>query len=221
MGSWIPDYQYEVMRWIGEMRGVDYLLLRHLLARNRADVAGEMLSKQNASKASRKWLDHGLIKKETIKGDPWMWLTRKGLREVGLPYPARKPAWFHIDHTRGLTRIRFRLENQYGERLTQVIPERELDRQFSLLPKEQQLAGKKADMLLSIDGSSIALEYERSIMSREDIIKLYEQYGGAWLVGTDQTVSQLQRAIAGYEDYFQVIHEQVFALEVNSSKGEK
>jgi hypothetical protein len=97
--------------------------------------------------------------------------------------------------------------------VTQFITEREIDSQFQKLPKEKQLASKKVDLLFWLNERPIALEYERTVMTREDIIKLYDQYGGAWLVGTDKTVPELEKVIEGYENYFAVYHESRFTLE--------
>jgi hypothetical protein len=60
----------------------------------------------------RRWVSRGLASTAILSpGPPWVWLTRAGLRAVGVPYPPAPPALARLAHIRAVTAVRLALES--------------------------------------------------------------------------------------------------------------
>src|SRR5215469_3764020 len=59
-----------------------------------------------------RWVSQRLAESGTLSpGQPWVWLTRSGLRAVGAQYPAGSPALPRLAHLRAVTAVRLALES--------------------------------------------------------------------------------------------------------------
>jgi hypothetical protein len=60
----------------------------------------------------RRWVSRGVASTAVLSpGPPWVWLTRAGLRAVGVHYPAAPPALARLAHIRAVTEVRLALES--------------------------------------------------------------------------------------------------------------
>jgi hypothetical protein len=60
----------------------------------------------------RRWVGRGVASTAVLSpGPPWVWLTRAGLRAVGVAYPAAPPALARLAHIRAVTAVRLALES--------------------------------------------------------------------------------------------------------------
>jgi hypothetical protein len=60
----------------------------------------------------RRWVGRGVASTAVLcPGPPWVWLTRAGLRAVGVAYPAAPPALARLAHIRAVTAVRLALES--------------------------------------------------------------------------------------------------------------
>jgi hypothetical protein len=70
------------------------------------------LTSRPAGALVRRWVSHGVASTAVLSpGPPWVWLTRAGLRSVGVPYPAAPPALARLAHIRAVTAVRLALES--------------------------------------------------------------------------------------------------------------
>lgn len=70
------------------------------------------LTDRSARALVRRWVGRGVADSAILSpGPPWVWLTRAGLRAVGVRYPAAAPALTRLAHIRAVTAVRLRLES--------------------------------------------------------------------------------------------------------------
>jgi hypothetical protein len=70
------------------------------------------LTSRPAGAIVRRWVSRGLASTAILSpGPPWVWLTRAGLRAVGVPYPPAPPALARLAHIRAVTAVRLALES--------------------------------------------------------------------------------------------------------------
>jgi hypothetical protein len=64
-----------------------------------------------------RWVGYGVASTAILSpGPPWVWLTRAGLRAVGVRYPAAPPALARLAHIRAVTGVRLALESAVSYR---------------------------------------------------------------------------------------------------------
>jgi hypothetical protein len=75
------------------------------------------LSARQVSALTARWTQRGLAESAILSPGPrWVWLTRTGLRECGLPYAAAPPALSRLAHIRAVTAVRLAFEQAPGYR---------------------------------------------------------------------------------------------------------
>jgi hypothetical protein len=113
----------EALRWVGEQYACRLDQLQVLLGR----LGGrEALSASAARSVVGRWERLGLAARASfIAGEPsWVWLTRAGLRQAGLPFRVAAPKPWTLPHTAAVNRVRLFVEpRRPGARWR---PEREL-----------------------------------------------------------------------------------------------
>lgn len=190
----IPDYQYDVLRWIGEMGGVRKDVLTRLL--------GNKL--RNAGRIAVRWVEMGLAYYQKIEDGQmgsWIWLTRKGLEEVGLPFKEQKPKQHELHHHRMIALIRLKLESRWPD-ITDVKGPGRLDWEYNQLPNEIRKITRNPDMSFRLDGQLLYVEYERSPkgkrLTEEWVNKLYlrcldaaDELSGVYIFYDDRTASEI------------------------------
>jgi hypothetical protein len=95
------------LRFVAEMYGLQIDQLASLLG----------LTSRPSGALVRRWVSHGVASTGVLSpGPPWVWLTRAGLRAVGVSYPAAPPALARLAHIRAVTAVRLALESVAGYR---------------------------------------------------------------------------------------------------------
>ena len=90
------------LRFVAEMYGLQIDQLAALLG----------LTSRPTGALVRRWVSHGVASTAVLSpGLPWVWLTRAGLRTVGVSYPAAPPALARLSHIRAVTAVRLALES--------------------------------------------------------------------------------------------------------------
>jgi hypothetical protein len=70
------------------------------------------LTSRPAGALVRGWVSRGVASTGILSpGPPWVWLTRAGLRAVGVRYPPAPPALARLAHIRAVTAVRLALES--------------------------------------------------------------------------------------------------------------
>ena len=78
------------------------------------DQVAEVLSAtpRQARAVVARWTSRGLAESGVLSAGPsWVWLTRTGLRDCGLQYPAAPPALSRLRHIRAVTAVRLALQS--------------------------------------------------------------------------------------------------------------
>ncbi len=88
--------------FVGEMYGLQLDQLGALLG----------LSSRQATALVARWTGRGQAESAVLSPGPrWVWLTRAGLRDCGLTYPAAPPALSRLAHIRAVSAIRLAVES--------------------------------------------------------------------------------------------------------------
>lgn len=100
----------EILTWIGEMYAVDFETLRKLLARSNPEK--EILDITGVYPVVKRWQKLDLVEVRKVLADRpnYVWLTAKGLRELGLPYPYVAPRLNTVNHLQQVNDVRLKLE---------------------------------------------------------------------------------------------------------------
>lgn len=165
------------LHWIGEQYAVRIDQLARLLGRPTAPV-----SDSTARGVVSRWVRAGLAEsKKLIAGEPgFVWLTRRGLRQVDLPYKPWEPSVGILNHVYWVNQVRLSVESRHAK--AKWTPEREL-RQGAAM---QTFDGKAhvADGELLLDRGTVAIEVEltaKSVARRKTIMsELASRYTTVW-----------------------------------------
>ncbi len=111
------DRDIQGLRWTGEQGAATADHLRDVLGR----LSEYELDEPDRLSASRirhlledHWLPAKVVYVENILGKKWVWLTRRGLSRVGLPFSTHRPADINLNHIDHCNRIRLYLEKLYS-----------------------------------------------------------------------------------------------------------
>jgi hypothetical protein len=162
------------LKWIGEMYAVRMDHLQILAARLSEDAdiqAKGELSFSGIQYLYNRWLKAGWIKKEKIfAADPqWVWLTKKGLRHIGLDYRFWEPkTTTRLRHYHHVNAVRLHLEGKHGQGIT-WISERTITRERKTKGKKHLVDG---EILFQGVRAGIGVELARKNTARlESILK--------------------------------------------------
>jgi hypothetical protein len=118
------------MRWIGQMRAIRYDQLQRLLARHSAYERSDpqRLSVWRTSRIIGRWVraNYALYRRVYANQPGWIYLSKKGLEHIGLPFRAEAPKDRVLEHIYYINEVRLALEEQdsslrwIGERAIQA-----------------------------------------------------------------------------------------------------
>ncbi len=197
-----------VLQWIGEMYAVqlDHIRLLGGMKSKNNDVrnAGN-LGDSAVKNLYRRWLRAGWVEKQKLLvGQPqWLWLTRKGLRHVGLEYPYRQPSVTRLNHIHQVNAVRLYITHKLGD-AAQWVSERDIN-------QARKEAGKKhlVDGQVLYKGTKIAVEVELNRKSQRrlaSILKeLKREYKAVWYFTDDacqRTVKTAVERIPNHQNTF-------------------
>lgn len=110
------------LRWIGEQGAASVDHLRDLLGRMsewETDEPNRLSVTRVRHIIEDRWEPAQMVSTESILGKKWVWLTRRALNRVALPFSPYRPADITLNHLYHINRIRLHLEKLYsGEGLT-------------------------------------------------------------------------------------------------------
>lgn len=111
-----------ILRWVGEQGAASADNLRELAGREAAAPTKEpgLLSKTRIRHLIEdRWQPAGMISWDTMMGRKWIWLTRRALQRVDLPFTPHRPADTTLNHLHHCNRVRLYLEQLYASRSLQ------------------------------------------------------------------------------------------------------
>ncbi len=101
----LADRDSAALPFVGEMYGLQVDQLGALLG----------LTSRQASALVARWAGHGQAESAVLSlGPRWVWLTRSGMRDCGLPYAAAQPALSRLAHIRAVAAVRLAVEAAPG-----------------------------------------------------------------------------------------------------------
>ena len=90
----ITDRDILALTWIGEQYAITFEQLRRLLGQHSTTATKATLSVSATRNALQRWQQLGFIeqpRKLRAEHSSYIWLSRKGLSQIGLPYPYYEP----------------------------------------------------------------------------------------------------------------------------------
>lgn len=163
-----------VLRWVGQQYACREDQLTQLLTRT-----GQQATRSTAvtRRITARWMNLGLVDRATFLASepPWIWLTRAGLREVGLPFRVWQPKAWMLAHVAAINRVRLFVEPRRPA--ARWVPERQLRRQ----PGEHPVPDAE---IHDPGGTVTAVEVELSRKSterrRQVMRALVDHYDSVW-----------------------------------------
>jgi hypothetical protein len=184
------------------------LLYRHTPESDRYKLkpGSDRLSLDRTYDLINKWLALGLIERKTIlHGDKlWVWLSREGLRTVGLPfsYGDGAPASVRLPHLYYINQVRLAVEAKRPDDIW--ISERQIRKEAGAPTKGERQPHVPDAILRAANGKVTALEIERTAKTEnellDDLRELAVSYKSVWYFATGATRRQLEMRLAHFTD---------------------
>lgn len=181
--------------WIGEQ----YAIRNDQLARLLGRPVGRALSESTTRAAVSRWVRARLAKsrKLTVREPGFVWLTTRGLREVGLPFKTWEPSASTVSHLYWTNQVRLYAEDRHPDFVWRA--ERYL-RNGRPMQTISESASHIADGELRSQAGVVAVEVEltsKSVPRREAIMKLLaEEYPTVWYFAPRGVLSPLERTVS-------------------------
>jgi hypothetical protein len=181
------------LRWIAlqvaiRLDQLQRLLLRYTPEQDRKKVkpGADRLSLERTYATLERWRVLGLVEHGPIlHGEPlWIWLSRAGLREIGVPfsYGKGKPASVRLPHLYYINQVRLAVEEKRP--LDTWKSERELRQELGRLAKGEQRPHLPDALLYAVNGKVTDLEIELQVKDgdalEETLRTLAVQYRSVW-----------------------------------------
>jgi len=213
-----------VLTWTAEQFCLAFDQLQRLLGRyaKAATKAPNTLSVSATRDAIGRWLQLGFVEepRKIIAGHPpYLWLSRRGLAQLGLPYAYYKPQVSRMKHIYAVNAIRLHLE---GYDLQSVwYPERALTRETEQRPlpdAELRIAG-----LPHVAVKVIERPFALDVTLRDELtalIELARHYTSLWYFMHADALPTMQQALTTLDQDVQ--HRVTFyGLDAQSATGEQ
>ena len=192
-----------VLQWIAEQLCVNTSQLGILLARNseRKDaIKSGKVSESGVMNVARRWKDAGWVETQRpyVKKPGYVWLTSKGISDLGLDFRATTPSLYTLRHMDSVNQVRLWLERPNNDKpIDQWIPER-------IIRQEKQ--DHIPDAIVVTGGHRVAIEVEltQKASSRfEDIIPhLESNFDGVWYFVSDESERIIREVVKGKPRFF-------------------
>lgn len=188
-----------ILSWIGEQYAARFDHLQILAARyseqNSIRDQGTM-GYSGAQRLYRRWVKAGWVEtKKVLAGEPqWIWLTKKGLKHLGLDYPYREVSITKLLHIHPTNSVRLYVEQQLGHDV-QWISERQLNH------IQTEKRGHMPDGELILQGKKVGIEVERSRKTGQRLERILRRlkmdYELVWYFAGDDCYSTIKNAVDG------------------------
>ncbi|HLI08879.1 MAG TPA: hypothetical protein VKV40_20115 [Ktedonobacteraceae bacterium] len=109
----VTDRDILVLTWNGEQYACTFAHLQRLLAEHSPEEGKDLLSISATRNAVQRWLYLGLIeepRKFRAGQTKYIWLSRRGLSEIGLPYPYYVPKLKSLAHIHAVNEVRLAIQ---------------------------------------------------------------------------------------------------------------
>ncbi len=185
VGKAISERDIEILRFVGEQYLIDDRLLAQLRGANQS--------------TNRRWrrkyvAERFIVSRRILPKRVFVWLTRRGLNQVGLSYRYMEPAIGRIEHTIAVATVRICVERSFKKQGLlgyAWICERELAKDISKGSHRPD-----AEMVLE-DGRTVAIEIELTIKRRQRLCSiidhLNDQYDAVWYFAYPKPKRLLER----------------------------
>lgn len=189
----LTERDVESLQWVGEQYAIRIDQLAKLLGR----AAGRTLTESTTRAAISRWVRAGLAKsrKVTVREPGFVWLTTRGLREVGLTYKGWEPSASTATHIFWTNQVRLYVEKRHPE--FSWMPERSL-RAGRAMQTVSDISSHIADAELHGHESVVGIEVEltpKSAPRRESIMRtLTDSYATVWYFASPDVLRLLERA---------------------------
>lgn len=192
-----------VLHWIGEQYAARLDHVAHLLGRaaERPTQTKGTVQMTTAQRVLRRWQALGLVQSRYIiaREPPWVYLTNKGLHELGLPFRHFTPTAALTAHRYWTNHVRLWVERHY--------PSDDWLSERALSKARENTAAKKQHLVdaeiyrTDADGEQIVIAVEVELTVKEAgraqaiIRELAECYDGIWYFTTAATHTVVERRI--------------------------
>jgi hypothetical protein len=196
-----------VLNWVGDQYAVRLDQIGILLGRaaERATHEADIVQPTTAQRVLRRWLKKGFVKSKLIlaREPVWVYLSSKGLHELGLPFREYVPTAALASHYYWTNHIRLWVEKQYpGDAW---VSERLLFRKHEGDAKQTVHIPDGEVHRIDMDGdvTVIAIEVELTVKSHQRLIttmnELATRYDGVWYFTNATTHKVVTRTITSLD----------------------
>ena len=178
--------------WIGEQYAIRIDQLARLLGRS----AGRTLTESTTRAAVARWVRGGFAqtRKVTVREPGFVWLTTKGLREVGLSFKGWEPSASTASHLYWINQVRLHVEDRHPD--FKWVPERAL-RAGRAMQTVSDISSHVADGELRTERATVGIEVELTSKSnprRQSIMRqLADSYETVWYFAPPDVLRLLER----------------------------
>jgi len=207
------------LTWIGDQYGIRFDQLQWLLGQR---AGGPMRSRVELGNATvrdmiERWQRAGLVEhRKFLVGQPgWVWLTRRGLEQMDLPYRVWEPQASGLHHVYWCSQMRLVLELRWAARGHRAVwqSERRLRYEEEQQRREARAVGTTyttshlPDAVVEVDDKTIAVEVELTAKTgarvRDIMRRVVWRYGRAWYFAAPAAATVVQRAWSQLESSMQ------------------
>lgn len=193
------------LTWIGEQYAVHLAQLAILLGRRAGapTKAVGRLGLETARKLVERWRRAGLVERAVlVLGQPaWVWLTRRGLEQVGLDFRFWEPKAEGLAHLAAINEARLWVEQRHPE--ARWRSERQLRREQPVTRSQENLA-HRPDAEVVLGPQTVAVEVERSAKTPQRmpaiLYDLAARYASIWYFCPPAMKPNLARAFEQLEE---------------------
>jgi hypothetical protein len=205
-GTLFTDRDDAVLRWVGEQYGIRIDQLRRLLGRSpeRATKESGLVGLTTAAGVVGRWKNLGLVQEQKFRfHEPaWIWLTRAGLKHLGLDYAYKELNLVTLEHLYQVNQVRLATEaraTQLGD--TRIwISERRIRRDTPRPMGKDIRPLHFPDAIVETEQGRVAVEVELTLKKPRDleaiILMLVDEYPGVWYFYNERTKNGLKHAYA-------------------------
>jgi hypothetical protein len=173
-----------LLRFVGEQYGVPLSVFGELVARYSPGVVRPESQATLARRHALRLEQLGFAGRRTMLGHRWVFLTREGMREAGLPFqPGEIPLW-KLEHTATVARLRLHLEAEHRDWRWES--ERWIRRRY----RQEHLRGRIPDGLLEVTPDHrIAIEVEltrKGVHRYPELFEALESWHETWWYVRDE-----------------------------------
>jgi hypothetical protein len=174
------------LRWIGEQYAIRFDQLQRLLGRQaqRETLVEGFLSKDTTDRIVKRWEALGYVGRAGVlhREPEWVWLTRKGLREIGFKgeiatYRDWQPKPATVRHIYYMNQARLYIEKRDPQRVWKSERSLRADRGRRALPVD---GGHYVDAEVLVDGRVIGVEIELTPKVPERLIAIMTELARAY-----------------------------------------